>query len=80
VSNERFVTAALAENEDELKRFVVVLGAERVVPPISEPHLDAPLADPVRTGLALATTEPTTPRSASRCSVNSAHNAGVPVE
>jgi hypothetical protein len=37
---ERFETAGLATDDAALKRFVFLLGAERVVPPIGPTHLD----------------------------------------
>ena len=47
---ERFETATLAEDPVALKRFVFVLGAERVVPAAGGTHLDALLADSRRIG------------------------------
>src|SRR5207244_225166 len=38
---ERFETSALASDDAALKRFVFLLGAERVVPRSGETHLDA---------------------------------------
>jgi len=47
---ERFETATLASDDTALKRFVFLLGADRVVPPTGPSHLDTLLADSHRIG------------------------------
>jgi type I restriction-modification system DNA methylase subunit len=47
---ERFETAKLVDDDTALKRFVFLLGAERVVPVAGGTHLDALLADSHRIG------------------------------
>src|SRR5262249_58418986 len=43
---ERFETARLADDQEELKRFLFLVGAERVVPTTGHNHLDRLLTDP----------------------------------
>lgn len=50
---ERFETAALATDEAAFRRFVFLLGAERVVPPAGPCHLNELLAESHRIGLDL---------------------------
>ncbi len=47
---ERFAVARLASDDALLRRFVFVLGAERVVPPAGSGHLDSLLEDSVEAG------------------------------
>jgi hypothetical protein len=47
---ERFETARLAADDTALKRFVFLLGADRVVPAAGPTHLDTLLADSHRIG------------------------------
>ncbi|MSU80236.1 MAG: class I SAM-dependent DNA methyltransferase [Gemmataceae bacterium] len=49
-SYERFETRTLADDDAALKRFVYLLGAERVVPTTAGTHLDTLLADSRRIG------------------------------
>jgi hypothetical protein len=53
---ERFETAALAADEAAFRRFVFLLGAERMVPPARPCHLDELLSESRRIGLELTRT------------------------
>jgi hypothetical protein len=50
---ERFETSALADDDAAFRRFVFLLGADRMVPPAGPPHLEGLLSESRRVGLEL---------------------------
>ena len=50
---ERFDTRALAVDDAALRKFIFLLGAERLIPPTGRTHLDGLLADSQRVGVEL---------------------------